>query len=755
MQLSKLFIIFCFVILSVAEDYNPYKILGVSRFANTQEIRKAYKQLAKEWHPDKTNDPEAQNKFVQIKQAYELLSDSERRAKFDQTGITDDTYKERFDYSRFHVNPFDDILHHAYFNFQENDISFFHRLSITSRYYDKTILPKSVHTPYLILFYTDWCFSCLQTAPYFRKLMDHLEPLGVEFVTVHTGAEPNLARRMSVHTLPCLTTVIDENVYVYKETITSVQKIIEFLRHHLPYKLVTTVTDNNIENFLSGWEDNKVRALIFEPQQHVRLRYLITAYHFRHRVTFGFANSTDLHNDFQVPLDMDTVLLFNENVSRPIASITMKEIPTQTLHNVISSNQYLALPRLSSQSVLESLCPCEWNKPRKRLCVVLVTTASNGHDPHRQSFRHYAQASPYSTERVRFAYIYHDKQTEFVNSLMPEGEDLTPLLSIVIIWRRDTSHIKYEWLPNKWELEDNLNDTVSKLDHTISRLLKSSEALTYEALVTDLFDEHAKGIIGRIITKLLVFSERMYDGLNKEQILPALSIIGTVVFIICVGYFMAYLVRMEEESVKQNAKVKAENVKISNYQPELKLHELRAEKYNGLVRLLKPGCRTIILILDMQSRQQLIPPFHKAVWPYRKNKTLMFAYMYVERGLSWYKELLQMSLSEDRDLNINPRNCVGTVLSLNGYRKYFCMFHAKHAESKKRKKSPETDTTKSIVNDLEAAAFIGFNSESSESDEEILLEGNLLDGLSNWLDRLFEGTTQRFHLNYWPEFPNK
>lgn len=56
---------------------------------------------------------------------------------------------------------------------------------------------------------------------------------------------------------------------------------------------------------------------------------------------------------------------------------------------------------------------------------------------------------------------------------------------------------------------------------------------------------------------------------------------------------------------------------------------------------------------------------------------------------------------------------------------------------------------------MESAAFIGFDSESSESDEEILLQGSLLDGLSNWLDRLFEGTTQRYYVNYWPEFPNK
>lgn len=116
---------------------------------------------------------------------------------------------------------------------------------------------------------------------------------------------------------------------------------------------------------------------------------------------------------------MDTVLLFNENSSRPIASVSMKDIPSSTLHNIIASNQYLALPRLSSQEMLEALCPCEWNKPRKKLCVVLVTEDSIYHNPHRETFRSYAQNSPYSTERVRFAYIYHSKQTEFVSSLMP------------------------------------------------------------------------------------------------------------------------------------------------------------------------------------------------------------------------------------------------------------------------------------------------------------------------------------------------
>ncbi|CAH0554830.1 unnamed protein product [Brassicogethes aeneus] len=750
-----------FLILDVLGELgNPYQILGVHRRATSQEIRKAYKQLAKEWHPDKNTDEDAENRFVEIKQAYELLSDPERRKRFDDKGITEDDFYRKPEYPSFHTTtPLEEFFTQqgSHFNFQDNDITFFHKLSITTRQYDKIIVPKSEKTPHLIFFYTDWCFTCLQTAPYCRKLVDHLEPLGISFVTVHAGREQNLGRRLSIHTLPCLVLLLDGNIYVYKETITSMQKIIEFIRNHMPYKLVPKINDNNINDFLNGWSDNRVRGLIYEPRPHMRLRYLVTAYHFRHRVAFGFVDSDEIKAQYQVPGDMDSVLLFNENSTQPMASISMKDIPTSTLHTIISSNQFLALPRLSSQVVLDDLCPCEWNKMKKKLCVILVTEDSSNHDLHRKSFRMYAQTSQYNVEKVRFAYIYHDKQTEFVNSLIPEGTSVEPMLSIVILWRKDTSHVKYEWITDKWEIESDLNYTTQKLENTINKLLRSSEALTNNAFVKDLFDEHSKGTFSKIFTKIIYFLESTYEGVGKSEILAVASILGTVVFIVGVGYLMVYLVKLEEESIqnRQNKSGNNNNNMKSNNQPELKIHDLRPETYNGLVRMLKPGCRTIVLLLDNQSRTQLIPPFHKAVWPYRKNKTLMFAYLNIDKGISWYKELLQLSLPEEKDLHINPRNCVGTVLSLTGHRKYFCMFHEKHNDTRRTRRLRQRNAAAHRgERDCESGAFIGFDSDSS-SEDEILLQGNLLDGLPNWLDRLFEGSTQRYHINYWPDFSIK
>jgi DnaJ-class molecular chaperone len=70
---------------------DPYSVLGVPKTADTAEIKKAYRKLAKRFHPDqKSDDPKAKDKFAEASSAYEILGDEKKRASFDRGEIDAD-----------------------------------------------------------------------------------------------------------------------------------------------------------------------------------------------------------------------------------------------------------------------------------------------------------------------------------------------------------------------------------------------------------------------------------------------------------------------------------------------------------------------------------------------------------------------------------------------------------------------------------------------------------------------------------------
>lgn len=68
----------------MGKDY--YKILGIPSGANEDEIKKAYRKMALKYHPDKNKEPNAEEKFKEIAEAYDVLSDPKKRSLYDQYG---------------------------------------------------------------------------------------------------------------------------------------------------------------------------------------------------------------------------------------------------------------------------------------------------------------------------------------------------------------------------------------------------------------------------------------------------------------------------------------------------------------------------------------------------------------------------------------------------------------------------------------------------------------------------------------------
>ena len=67
---------------------NPYQVLGVRKNADTKDIKKAYKKLARKYHPDVNNDAGADERFKEINEAWDILSDPKKRQMYDNFGTT-------------------------------------------------------------------------------------------------------------------------------------------------------------------------------------------------------------------------------------------------------------------------------------------------------------------------------------------------------------------------------------------------------------------------------------------------------------------------------------------------------------------------------------------------------------------------------------------------------------------------------------------------------------------------------------------
>ena len=92
------------------KDY--YKVLGVSKKADKAEIKKAYRKLARKFHPDvNPDDKSAEDKFKELNEAYEVLSDPDKRQKYDQFGASWKQYShtggrpEDFNWNQWTTRP--------------------------------------------------------------------------------------------------------------------------------------------------------------------------------------------------------------------------------------------------------------------------------------------------------------------------------------------------------------------------------------------------------------------------------------------------------------------------------------------------------------------------------------------------------------------------------------------------------------------------------------------------------------------------
>lgn len=105
----------------VASEDDYYTLLGVEKKSTKQEIQKAFRRLAKKYHPDKNKDKNAQDEFIKIVKAYETLSDEKKRKEYDNRSSLPGGQQwstQGFNMNEFDINEFfrqyeDQFMRHA------------------------------------------------------------------------------------------------------------------------------------------------------------------------------------------------------------------------------------------------------------------------------------------------------------------------------------------------------------------------------------------------------------------------------------------------------------------------------------------------------------------------------------------------------------------------------------------------------------------------------------------------------------------
>uniref|UniRef100_A0A0K0E766 J domain-containing protein n=1 Tax=Strongyloides stercoralis TaxID=6248 RepID=A0A0K0E766_STRER len=807
-------------IVHCTEFENPYKVLGISKTASNEEIKKAYKSLVKIWHPDKNSAPEANEKFMSIKQAYELLSNPLKKERFDKYGTVDETHQNDF-HNHFHQfkSYFQHFNEYSYQGFQEEE-KFLSKHRISYRYYSNNILPKTYKKPYLIYAYSSYCYICFKKASIWKDAVQDLEPLGYGIATVNDVFDGDLLDNLRVPSLPSILVVVEGRIIHFRteSSLLDSKMIRHFALNAIPTHFITRINDYPaLRRFLDQWEvSNKISILILSQKENPRMRHLLNAMQFSTFAKFGYFYLTDSTDSKAIKSALniqysnhDHIMIFNDNpqngpVARLVLNSGSKRQEMEQIINLINHHKFLSMPRISSTEYFDEICPVS-SRSYKQICVILPVMESDADKDFIKTFRRFVIGfkNTLHNENFHFSYIYINQQWDFMEKFTDlitpsDNEKDGKTIDILVLWRYENDRTKVMWLPDAWTNDESkISIFADSLLNNLDKVVAGSLKLTKTAKIIPLKDEYYPSWFTRFSHNTIRAIEMFWYHFTKKEALPVLSATFTFIFILFIGYLLNYL-KPSLNKTKVGEKDKNKNVSTEyNWHPddpkiskkgtldgsrqvltkeqkcwkdmEPLLHELRAETYYGMIRLLKPGCRSLVILVDEESKDILLKQFATYVWPLRNNKTFSFGYLMVNKNLSFFRLLLEHTLPAqegdgtnvknsmvNRLKDINPKQTLGTVIAICGWKLYFSMYHPMHVNPRRRDVLgfDDSDEYTESENEYENNTTDGRSRRHLlrhvKKNCAIKLE-EVLDGLPNWIDRVLEGSIRRYYIPEWPE----
>ncbi|XP_048206244.1 dnaJ homolog subfamily C member 16 isoform X1 [Perognathus longimembris pacificus] len=773
LSISWQFLIVLVLILQIlsALDFDPYRVLGVSRTASQADIKKAYKKLAREWHPDKNKDPGAEDKFIQISKAYEILSNEEKRTNYDRYGDAGESQgyqkqqQHEYRFRHFHENfYFDESFFHFPFNSERRD-SIDEKYLLHFSHYVNEVVPDSFRKPYLIKITSDWCFSCIHIEPVWKEVVQELEGLGVGIGVVHAGYERRLAHHLGAHSTPSILGIINGKVSFFHNAVVR-DNLRQFVESLLPGNLVEKVTSKNYVRFLTGWQqENKPHVLLFDQGPTIPLLYKLTAFAHKDYLSFGyvyvgFRGAEEMARQYNVNVQVPTMLIFKEHINKPADMIQARGLKKQVIDDFITQNKYLLAARLTSQKLFHELCPVKRSHRQRKYCVVLLTAEATKMSKAFEAFLSFALAN--TQDIVRFVHVYSSRQQEFASTLLPNSEVFQGKSAVSILERRNTAgRVVYKTLEDPWTGSE--SDRFVLLGY-LDQLRKDPALLSSEAVLPELTDELAPMFLLRWLYSASDYLADIWDSVfhnNWREMMPLLSLIFSALFILFGTVIVQAFSDSSEEQESQPPEKEEVPEKTGKTEPSftkdisskipkkgfVEVTELTDVTYTSNLVRLRPGHMNVVLILSGSTKNSLLQKFAFEVYSFTGSSCLHFSFLSLDKHREWLEYLLEFAqdaapIPNQYDKHFMERDYTGYVLALNGHKKYFCLF--------KPPKTVEEEEALGASGDLDPSLHLGESRGKSSYAGSKPIKGKL-SKLSLWMERLLEGSLQRFYIPSWPE----
>ena len=519
MKLTHWTLIFISIIFQIcSSNSDPYSVLGISRSASKSEIQKAYRKLAKKYHPDVSDDPDAERKFTEVAAAYEALTkeqDQPRQPQSRQGGHRQEFY---FNGQRFTFSSGGGGFN-SFNNFNKFRQKEPHKDSpiLTVKRFEQEVLPDSYLSIHLVKVTSRWCFLCMEYDRAWPDVMNHFKPYGMKFWELPYDSS-NMKQKISVYETPSFLIIVSGRVYHFTLSLTFTNLENFILSKVQSILVMDQVNDRKVDTFVGDFTDYKAK-LIFVSRT-FSFPQAMAAYKYKDYYKYGFSSTEDesTTNILQILPSRSKmgVIIFKEVY--PAISRKDNVDSIGQLFQILEAEKKLILPKISSPKTFNEICSRSVDLP----CVIFVFDSKEEY----KSTRSLIQTGELQFKRnLQFSFLYRDAQFQFIESFFPPY----PLSNVLLLKRTSGTHAFVSWLP-RWDLRD-----VSSLYHNMREGVTKLQGDHIK--LGEIINEHAPSLLDNFMEFISFSIESIIGQIHVISLNTWLSIIS-IITLFCVTFLI-------------------------------------------------------------------------------------------------------------------------------------------------------------------------------------------------------------------------